>query len=60
VQITFDEWRDEFAALMVQSGIPQRQVDKYYGVYESDVRSYYERGLSPGDACTKEILPFDV
>ena len=53
----FDMWLNEFIGLLVQSGMPQPQANKYRREYSGDAHKYYEKGVSPGDACMRELLP---
>jgi hypothetical protein len=55
--MSFDEWMEQFDQFMEQSGMPRPQIERYYREFNHDVRCYYEEGVSPGDAVTRELLP---
>jgi len=56
--LLFDEWREQLHEFLVQSGMPRPQADKYFHFntpHSAAALEHYENGLSPGDACTKEL-----
>lgn len=56
---TFEEWLKQFQRYLRLSGIPESQVRKYDvgAVYEVDAKRYFDKGMSPGDAVTRELMP---
>ncbi len=56
VIMSFKEWLDEFVKYLIQSGIPEPQAKRYYGIYKEEALKYFNDGVTPGDAVTMEIL----